>query len=72
MEFSKTRPAIIQDMFPQSQTADDAFIRDGMSPIELQRLGELIITREAQSRLRNRYGEWYQFGCDRRGSVENH
>lgn len=38
-----TTPAIIQDMFPQSRTAEDAFIRNGMSPIELQRLGDLII-----------------------------
>lgn len=30
-------------MFPQSRAADDAFIRGGMSPIELRRLGELIV-----------------------------
>jgi predicted O-methyltransferase YrrM len=37
-----TAPTIIQDTFPQSLTADDAFIRNGMSPIELRKLDALI------------------------------
>lgn len=37
-------PSVIQEVFPESHTATDAFIRDGMSPIELKKLAELIRT----------------------------
>ena len=39
---SGTPPAIVQETFPESRTATDAFIRDGMSPVELHKLRELI------------------------------
>jgi predicted O-methyltransferase YrrM len=35
-------PSIIKEAFPQSEFAQDAFIRDGMSPMELRTLGELV------------------------------
>ncbi|MEO5956530.1 MAG: hypothetical protein ABIR36_12685 [Nitrospiraceae bacterium] len=38
-----TSPSIIHTLFPDSRTADDAFIRDGMSPIELRKLHQLVI-----------------------------
>jgi predicted O-methyltransferase YrrM len=39
---TKSAPPIVQDVFPESRTSDDAFIRDGMSPVELSKLGALI------------------------------
>ena len=39
----QTGPSVIQEVFPQSRTSDDPFIRDGMSSIELRKLGELVI-----------------------------
>ncbi|BCA55516.1 hypothetical protein W02_26560 [Nitrospira sp. KM1] len=42
-ELSIATPRIIYDTFPQSRTADDAFIRDGMSPVELRKLRELVL-----------------------------
>jgi predicted O-methyltransferase YrrM len=37
-------PSVIHDIFPVSAAATDAFIRDGMSPIELRKLAELTAT----------------------------
>jgi predicted O-methyltransferase YrrM len=40
---SPSAPQIIQDMFPQSRATSDAFIRQGMSSIELRKLRDLIM-----------------------------
>ena len=45
-----TAPAIIQDAFPQSRIAEDAFIRNGMSSIELWKL-EALIEQESPERV---------------------
>jgi predicted O-methyltransferase YrrM len=37
-----TPPQVIQEIFPESRGASDAFIRHGMSPTELHTLGGLI------------------------------
>ena len=35
-------PSILHEIFPVSRTTSDPFIRDGMSPVELQKVAELI------------------------------
>lgn len=37
-------PSVVSEVFPESRNATDAFIRDGMSPIELRTLTKLIRT----------------------------
>src|SRR5574338_188839 len=35
-------PSILHEIFPVSRNTDDPFIRDGMSPVELRKLSEVI------------------------------
>ncbi len=43
---SEARPPTLSTIYPKSRETDEPFIRDGMSPIELRKLGEII--REVQ------------------------